>query len=403
MRITSAVAAGSLIVALSSPFAWAQGPVEQLLIDVNELHATYTDTLDAQLDDIRAAEEAEDEDALVEAQDAYRATLKEWRIDLIDAADELAELREGAESKADAPTSDAAGSGSRSTATSLSKQERKAFEEAEDAIKQDRATVRELRADVLGDDEAIYLPGVLGNAEEPGALGGLGGLLGTTASDAIERSEQGDKRIVFGLPESDEHADANADTAADATTDAAPRTEVKAPSEPTSERTTPEATETDAASAEDAATSAEDSAPRPYYRAEVMQDNDEDSTTESSTESSTASSTSSSAGETTTGTSASESSSAAETTTGTSTSGSSSSETTSATAILQNRTTSASSSSSSSTVTRTTSSTRTSVDDDDEEETRDGDLAETGTPMRNLLVLAALLTLAGVFLVRRPA
>lgn len=392
MRITSAVAAGSLIVALSSPFAWAQGPVEQLLIDVNELHATYTDTLDAQLDDIRAAEEAEDEDALVEAQDAYRATLKEWRIDLIDAADELAELREGAESKADAPASDA-GSDSRSTATSLSKQERRAFEEAEDAIKQDRATVRELRADVLGDDEAIYLPSVLGDAEEPGALGGLGGLLGTTASDAIERSEQGDKRIVFGLPESDEHAGTDADTAADATTDAAPRTEVKVPSEPTSEHTTPEATEA----------STEDAAPRPYYRAEVMQDNDEDSTTESSTDSSTASSTSSSAGETTTGTSASESSSAAETTTGTSTSGSSSSETTSATAILQNRTTSASSSSSSSTVTRTTSSTRTSVDDDDEEETRDGDLAETGTPMRNLLVLAALLTLAGVFLVRRPA
>lgn len=332
MRTSSALAAGTLIVALSAPFAWAQEPVEQLLIDVHELHDSYTDALETQLEDIQTAEDAEDEEALVAAQDAYRETLKQWRTELIDAADELESLREDAKDKA--PDGE------------LTKQEKKAFTKAEDAIREDRATVRELREEVLGDDEAVYLPGV---------IGGLGGLLGTTASDAIERSEQGDKRIVFGLPEEEDAEET--------------------PEETTTEVTTPEE-------------------PRPYYRAEVMQETS--TTSETTTSSSTESSTSSSTETATTTTDTSSSTSApAETTTGTGTS----SETTSATAILQNRTTSASSSSS--TVTRTTSSTTSTTETS--EETRDGDLAETGTPMRNLIVLAALLTLAGAFLVRRPA
>ena len=218
MRTTSALAAGTLIVALSAPFAWAQEPAEQLLIDVHELHDSYTDTLETQLEDIQAAEEADDEEALVDAQDAYRETLKEWRTELIDTADELERLRKEAKENA----SDG----------ELTKQEKKAFTKAEDAIREDRATVRELREEVLGDDEAVYLPGV---------IGGLGGLLGTTASDAVERSEQGDKRIVFGLPEEEEAEDT--------------------PEETTTEVTTPEE-------------------PRPYYRAEVMQDASESSTSE---------------------------------------------------------------------------------------------------------------------------
>lgn len=334
MRTTSALAAGTLIVALSAPFAWAQEPVEQLLIDVHELHDSYTDTLNTQLEDIEAAEEADDEEALVDAQDAYRETLKEWRTELIDASDELERLRKEAKENA----SDG----------ELSEQEKKAFTKAEDAIREDRATVRELREETLGDDEAVYLPGV---------IGGLGGLLGTTASDAVERSEQGDKRIVFGLPEEEEAEDT--------------------PEETTTEVTTPEE-------------------PRPYYRAEVMQDASESSTSET-TPSSSSTTSSSTTSESTTSASSSPSaettSPAAETTTGTS------SETTSATAVLQNRTTSASSKSS--TVTRTSSSTSTTSETEDNE--RDGDLAETGTPMRNLIVLAVLLTLAGAFLVRRPA
>ncbi|OFP34838.1 hypothetical protein [Corynebacterium sp. HMSC071B10] len=340
MRTSSALAAGTLIVALSAPFAWAQEPVEQLLIDVHELHDSYTDTLETQLEDIQAAEEAEDEEALVAAQDAYRKTLKEWRTELIDAADELGTLREDA--KDNAPDGE------------LTKQEKKAFAKTEDAIREDRATVRELREEVLGDDEAVYLPGV---------IGGLGGLLGTTASDAIERSEQGDKRIVFGLP-GEEEAEEEAEETSEPTT-----TEVTTPEEP-----------------------------RPYYRAEVMQESSTTTSTSptSSTSESTTTNTESTTTNTDTGTATTTPTSTtapAETTTGTA------EETTSATAILQNRTTSASSSSS--TVTRTTSSTTSTTETS--EETRDGDLAETGTPMRNLIVLAALLTLAGAFLVRRPA
>lgn len=337
MRTSSALAAGTLIVALSAPFAWAQEPVEQLLIDVHELHDSYTDTLDTQLEDIQAAEEAEDEEALVAAQDAYRETLKEWRTELIDAADELGTLREDA--KDNAPDGE------------LTKQEKKAFAKAEDAIREDRATVRELREEVLGDDEAVYLPGV---------IGGLGGLLGTTASDAIERSEQGDKRIVFGLP-GEEEAEEEAEE-------------------------TPEANTTEVTTSEE---------PRPYYRAEVMQESSTTSTspTSTTTESTTTNTESTTSSNTETTTTPTSTTAPAETTTGTA------EETTSATAILQNRTTSASSSSS--TVTRTTSSATSTTETS--EETRDGDLAETGTPMRNLIVLAALLTLAGAFLVRRPA
>lgn len=363
MRTTAAIAAGTIVLA-AAPFASAEEPLEQLLIDVTASHNSHSETLEAQQEDIDAAEESGDDEALVEAQDAYRATLKEWRIDLIDAADDLRELREDAEQEAE------------ESGTPLSKEDKKAFTEAADAIKEDRQTVRELRTEVLGDDEAVCLPGLVAGDT------GLGGLLGTTAMDAVERSEQGDKRIAFDCAPESTHATTEVKRAEEPTT-LAGSTEAS-----TSTSAEPEATETTAATEE----------PNVRYRANVLADSDEedDETTSSSSESSTTSTTETS----------SSTSSPAETTTGTASSttssSSSTSESTSATAILHNRTTSASSSTKSSTTTRTTSSTRSSSTTTEEDE-REGDLAETGTPMLNLIVLALLLTAGGLFLVRRPA
>ena len=362
MRTTAAIAAGTIVLA-AAPFASAEEPLEQLLIDVTASHNSHSETLEAQQEDIDAAEESGDDEALVEAQDAYRATLKEWRTDLINAADDLRELRAHAEQEAE------------ESGTPLSKEDKKAFTEAADAIKEDRKTVRELRTEVLGDDEAVCLPGLIAGDT------GLGGLLGTTAMDAVERSEQGDKRIAFDCAPESTHA----------------TTEVKRAEEPTTVAGSTEASTS--VSAEPEATEATEE-PNVRYRANVLADSDEedDETTSSSSESST---TSTSATETSSSTS-----SPAETTTGTASSttssSSSTSESTSATAILHNRTTSASSSTKSSTTTRTTSSTRSSSTTTEEDE-REGDLAETGTPMLNLIVLALLLTAGGVFLVRRPA
>lgn len=361
MRTTAAIAAGTIVLA-AAPFASAEEPLEQLLIDVTASHNSHSETLEAQQEDIDAAEESGDDEALVEAQDAYRATLKEWRTDLINAADDLRELREDAERDAE------------ESGTPLSKEDKEAFTEAADAIKEDRKTVRELRTEVLGDDEAVCLPGLVAGDT------GLGGLLGTTAMDAVERSEQGDKRIAFDCAPESTHA----------------TTEVKRAEEPTTVAGSTEASTS--ASAEPEATEE----PNVRYRANVLADSDDEDEDDETTSSSTSSeSSTTSSSETSSSTS-----SAAETTTGTASSttssSSSTSESTSATAILHNRTTSASSSTKSSTTTRTTSSTR-SASTTTEEDEREGDLAETGTPMLNLIVLALLLTAGGLFLVRRPA
>ncbi|MGV0376038.1 hypothetical protein ACUY2P_10765 [Corynebacterium hadale] len=366
MRTTAAIAAGTIVLA-AAPFASAEEPLEQLLIDVTASHNSHSETLEAQQEDIDAAEESGDDEALVEAQDVYRATLKEWRTDLIDAADDLRELRAHAEQEAE------------ESGTPLSKEDKEAFTEAADAIKEDRQTVRELRTEVLGDDEAVCLPGLVAGDT------GLGGLLGTTAMDAVERSEQGDKRIAFDCAPESTHATTEVKRAEEPTT-VAGSTEAS-----TSTSAEPEATETTAATEE----------PNVRYRANVLADDDEDEDDET-----TSSSTSSESSTTSTTETSSSTSSPAETTTGTASSttssSSSTSESTSATAILHNRTTSASSSTKSSTTTRTTSSTRSSSTTTEEDE-REGDLAETGTPMLNLIVLALLLTAGGVFLVRRPA
>ncbi|PAT14399.1 hypothetical protein CKJ84_08735 [Corynebacterium sp. NML 120412] len=364
MRTTAAIAAGTIVLA-AAPFASAEEPLEQLLIDVTASHNSHSETLETQQEDIDAAKESGDDEALVEAQDAYRATLKEWRTDLIDAADDLRELRQDAEQEAE------------ESGTPLSKEDKEAFTEAADAIKEDRKTVRELRTEVLGDDEAVCLPGLVAGDT------GLGGLLGTTAMDAVERSEQGDKRIAFDCAPESAHA----------------TTEVKRAEEPTTVAGSTEASTSVSAEPKEPEATEATGEPNVRYRANVLADSDEedDETTssstsnESSTTSTSTSTSTSSPAETTTGTASS-----------TTSSSSSTSESTSATAILHNRTTSASSSTKSSTTTRTTSSTRSSSTTTEEDE-REGDLAETGTPMLNLIVLALLLTAGGVFLVRRPA
>ena len=365
MRTTAAIAAGTIVLA-AAPFASAEEPLEQLLIDVTASHNSHSETLEAQQEDIDAAEESGDDEALVEAQDAYRATLKEWRTDLIDASDDLRELRADAEQEAE------------ESGTPLSKEDKEAFTEVADAIKEDRQTVRELRTEVLGDDEAVCLPGLVAGDT------GLGGLLGTTAMDAVERSEQGDKRIAFDCAPESTHA----------------TTEVKRAEEPTAVAGSTEASTSVSAEPEATEETEATEEPNVRYRANVLADSDEED------DETTSSSTSSESSTTSTSETSSSTSSAAETTTGTASSttssSSSTSESTSATAILHNRTTSASSSTKSSTTTRTTSSTR-SASTTTEEDEREGDLAETGTPMLNLIVLALLLTAGGLFLVRRPA
>lgn len=110
----------------------------------------------------------------------------------------------------------------------------------------------------------------------------------------------------------------------------------------------------------------------------------------------------------TTETSTSTSSTTSTSTTATTTTATSATATTSMTAeVLQNRTTEATTTASTtSSTTPTTSTTRssttsstTTTEDDDE---RDDDLADTGTPMLGVLVIAALLIAGGVYLTRRP-
>lgn len=296
MRITAAIAATALT--LTTPAA-PESELEALLDDVTATRTTSLDTL---------------EDA--EGDDEVREILTEWRKDLIDAADTVAGLRENA--------------------GELTEDEEAEFDEAADAIKAERAGVRKLRAELLLDDDTVVVPTA---AEE------LSGLYGTTFFDALERSEDGDVRIVYAIP------------GADTTT-----TEPTVTTEPTP------------------------AASNLRLRAERMQETTtpSESETETTTETSTVSSPSS------TETSPTETTESSTTTSSSSSSTTSSSST--APSIMQNRTTSATSTTSKSTTRSSSSTSRTTTTSNE----RDDDLADTGTPMRGLIGLGALALLAGV-------
>lgn len=337
MRLPALFAAAALTFAAASPAiaatttATAPGPVELVLIDVS----------DAREAALTAIDEAEgDEEAL-------RDALTQWRLALLDASDELTELRTEAK-EAKGPNG------------KLTKKEEAKFDEAREVILAERAEVRELRAELFPEDEAVVIPA---------PIEGLGGILGTTALDIIERSEQGDKRIIFGVPGGEEP-----ETTEVATTTRTPATE-PAP------------------------------APTLFHRAERMQESTttETSTSTSAESSATGTTTATATATATETTTPATTTTAAETTTSAATT-TSSEATTSATAILQNRTTSASTTTSSTTTSPTTSSSViATIIEDDEDDERDDDLAETGTPMLSLIVLGALATLAGLVLVRRAA
>lgn len=324
MRIPAALAAASLTLAPATP-------VEQLLIDVS---ATHTSNITA----INSAE----------TDDEVRDVLIQWRKELIAAEDELAQLRE-----------DAAEDG-------LTAKEEAAFEQAEAELKRERAGVRGLRSELLPEDAPVVVPA---------PIEGLGGILGTTAFDAYERSEDGDAPIVFGIPGVGGARVVETSESAAAT----PTTQATVAKEPTT--TTP------------------GFGPEVTHRVERLQDTTttttetSTSTTESSTSTSTATSTTSSG-------TATESATATTTVASTTTTPGTTTSATTTASVLQNRTTSATSSSTtssstSSTTSRTTSATTT--DDDDDE--RDGDLAETGTPMRALITIGMLSLLVGAALV----
>lgn len=273
-----------------------------------------------------------------ETDDEVRDVLIQWRKELIAAEDELAQLRE-----------DAGEDG-------LTAKEEAAFEQAEAELKRERAGVRGLRSELLPEDAPVVVPA---------PIEGLGGILGTTAFDAYERSEGGDAPIVFGIPgvggvrvvETSE------------STAATPTTQATVAKEPTT--TTP------------------GFGPEVTHRVERLQ-----GTTTTTTETST--STTESSISTSTATSTTSSGTATESATATTTVAS-----TTTASVLQNRTTSATSSSTTSSSTSSSSSTSrtsatTTTEDDDE---RDGDLAETGTPMRALITVGVLSLLVGTALV----
>lgn len=327
MRIPAALAAASLTLAPATP-------VEQLLIDVS---ATHTSNITA----INSAE----------TDDEVRDVLIQWRKELIAAEDELAQLRE-----------DAAEDG-------LTAKEEAAFEQAEAELKRERAGVRGLRSELLPEDAPVVVPA---------PIEGLGGILGTTAFDAYERSEDGDAPIVFGIPGVGGVRVVETSESAAAT----PTTQATVAKEPTT--TTP------------------GFGPEVTHRVERLQDTTTTTeTSTSTTESSTSTSTATSTSTTSSGT-ATESATATTTVASTTTTPGTTTSATTTASVLQNRTTSATSSSttssstsSSSTTSRTTSATTT--DDDDDE--RDGDLAETGTPMRALITIGVLSLLVGAALV----
>lgn len=334
MRIPAAITAASLTLAPATPVE----PVEQLLDDVSATHETSITAINS-----------------AETDDEVRDVLIAWRKELIAASDELAELRE-----------EAAEDG-------LTKDEKATFDEAAKALKRERAGVRELRAELLPDDEPVVVPA---------PIEGLGGILGTSAIDAFERSEAGDAPIVFGIP------------GAERTHDAEEATKPTVVEEPTTPSTSPAVVTTPSTSAPASTESSTSPAfgPEVTHSVERLQDT-ETSTDETTTTDTTTTETSS----TTTDSSTSSSSS---TTTDTSATTTASSTTTSSSrTVLENRTTSATSSSttptSSSSTTSKTSSATTTEDDDE----RDDDLADTGTPMRALIAIGMLSLMIGAALV----
>lgn len=326
MRIPAAIAAASLTLAPATP-------VEQLLDSVSETHTTSITAINS-----------------AETDDEVRDVLIQWRKELITAADELADLREEA------------------AADGLSKQEKATFDEADAAIKRERAGVRELRAELLPEDAPVVVPA---------PIEGLGGILGTTAFDAYERSDNGDAPIVFGIPGVDGGRAPGAEaTTTPATTRAAKPTVAKEPTAPT--------------------TTAPGFGPEVTHRVERLQDETTTETPSSTTSTETSTSTTSSATATESATST--------TTAATTTTPATTTSTSTTASVMENRTTSATSSTtrssstttSSSSTTRSTTSSTTTTEDDDE---RDGDLAETGTPMRALITVGVLSLLVGAALV----
>ena len=325
MRIPAAIAAASLTLTPATPVE----PLEQLLDDVSATHETSITAINS-----------------AETDDEVRDVLIAWRKELIAASDELAELRE-----------DAAEDG-------LTEEEKATFDDAAKTLKRERAGVRELRAELLPDDEPVVVPA---------PIEGLGGILGTTAIDAFERSEAGDAPIVFGIPGGEREA-----------------TKPTVVGEPTTSTTATTSAETTTTATTSAAFG-----PEVTHSVERLQDTetstDETTTPETTTETTTTGTATESATSTTTDASA--TTTAAETTTASSTTSSSST----ARTVLENRTTSATSSSTTSTTSSSkTSSSTTTTEDDDE---RDDDLADTGTPMRALIAIGMLSLLIGAALV----
>lgn len=331
MRIPATIAAASLTLTPATPAE----PVEQLLDDVSATHESSITAINS-----------------AETDDEVRDVLIAWRKELIAASDELAELRE-----------DAAEDG-------LTEEEKATFDEAAKTLKRERAGVRELRAELLPDDEPVVVPA---------PIEGLGGILGTTAIDAFERSETGDAPIVFGIPGGERET-----------------TKPTVVGEPTT--STAATTSTTATTSVETTTTATTSAafgPEVTHSVERLQDTEtstnETTTPETTTETTTTGTATESA--TSTSTDASATTTAAETTTASSTTSSSSS----ARTVLENRTTSATSSSTTSTTSSSkTSSSTTTTEDDDE---RDDDLADTGTPMRALIAIGMLSLMIGAALV----
>ena len=335
MRIPAAITAASLTLAPATPVE----PVEQLLDDVSATHESSITAINS-----------------AETDDEVRDVLIAWRKELIAASDELAELRE-----------EAAEDG-------LTKDEKATFDEAAAALKRERAGVRQLRSELLPDDEPVVVPA---------PIEGLGGILGTTAIDAFERSETGDAPIVFGIP------------GAERTHDAEEATTPTVVEEPTTPSTSPAVVTTPSTSAPASTESSTSPAfgPEVTHSVERLQDTETEETTTSETTTTDTTTTDS----TTTGTAT---ESATSTTTDASATTTASSTTTSSSrTVLENRTTSATSSSttptSSSSTTSKTSSATTTEDDDE----RDDDLADTGTPMRALIAIGMLSLLIGAALV----
>lgn len=325
MRIPAAIVAATLTAAPTPATS-----VEQVLIDVNETHADAIDAINR-----------------AESDDEVRAALTAWRKDLIAAADELDALREAA------------------AADGLTREEKAELDKADAKVERERAGVRELRATLLPDDPAVVVPA---------PIAGLGGILGTTAFDAFERSEQGDTPIVFGIPGVDRAAASAKATAA------APATTATTATEPLA---------LDVRTMQDSDTSG---------KTRVLAEDETDTSTTSATSTSTTTSTATSSTSTSTTTSTAASSTSTSTTT-----------TSTTPSVMEHRTTSAVTTSSTSSSTSTTSSTTSSstttkssttstVDDDDDE--RDDDLAETGTPMRGIIAAGALALLLGAVVMR---